>query len=173
MILHRRIPSPIGPLLLAADDRHLRGIGFSAPRHPPPDEATLAFGDNALLRETAAQLAAYFAQRLQRFDLPLRPIGTAFQQRVWETLAMIPFGATWSYRDVAERIDRPTATRAVGAANGRNPIPIVLPCHRVVGADGSLTGFGGGLPAKGFLLALEGASPRGDLFDAAAEPSKR
>ena len=166
MILYRRIVSPIGPLLLGADDAHLRGIWFSTSRHPVPDDATLAVGDSALLRETAAQLDAYFAGTLQRFDLPLRPVGTEFQQRVWAMLATIPFGATWSYRDLARRIDQPTATRAVGAANGRNPIPIVLPCHRVIGADGTLTGFGGGLPAKRFLLTLEGALPDDDLFAA-------
>ena len=116
----------------------------------------------------AAQLEAYFNGALQAFDLPLRPVGTAFQREVWSTLAEIPYGQTWSYGDVARRIGKPQAVRAVGAANGRNPIPIVLPCHRVIGADGSLTGFGGGLPAKQLLLTLEGALPGGDLFGAPA-----
>src|SRR3546814_589482 len=145
----------------------LRLIWFSTPRHPLPRSVALARGDNAVLRETGAQLEAYFTGALQAFDLPLKPIGTAFQREVWSTLAEIPYGETWSYGDVARRIGKPQAVRAVGAANGRNPIPIVLPCHRVIGADGSLTGFGGGLPAKQFLLTLEGARPAGDLFGAA------
>src|SRR3546814_10405807 len=124
-----------------------------------PRSVALAHGDNAVLRETGAQLEAYFTGALQAFDLPLKPIGTAFQREVWSTLAEIPYGQTWSYGDVARRIGKPQAVRAVGAANGRNPIPIVVPCHRVIGADGSLTGFGGGLPAKQLLLTLEGWMP--------------
>ena len=112
--------------------------------------------DAAALREPREQLLAYFDGKLQRFDLPLAPVGTAFQLAVWKQLAQIPFGATWSYSELARRIDAPNAVRAVGAANGRNPLPIVLPCHRVIGADGSLTGFGGGLPLKKFLLEHEG-----------------
>lgn len=158
------VPSPVGPLLLGADEQFLRLIWFSTPRHPLPREVVLERGDNALLRETGLQLEAYFAGRLRTFDLPLRPVGTGFQREVWSLLAQIPYGQTWSYGDVARRLDRPQAVRAVGAANGRNPIPIVLPCHRVIGANGALTGFGGGLPAKRFLLTLEGALPAGDLF---------
>ena len=165
-LVSKHIPSPVGPLLLGADEEFLRLIWFSTPRHPLPRSVTLAHGDNAVLRETGAQLEAYFNGALQAFDLPLRPVGTAFQREVWSTLAEIPYGQTWSYGDVARRIGKPQAVRAVGAANGRNPIPIVLPCHRVIGADGSLTGFGGGLPAKQFLLTLEGAHPAGDLFGA-------
>ena len=121
-----------------------------------------------MLRETRRQLEDYFAGERRDFDLPLSPHGTEFQCEVWLTLAHIPYGETWSYRDLAQRIGRPSATRAVGAANGRNPLPIVLPCHRVIGADGSLTGFGGGLPTKAFLLRLEGALPggTGPLFQA-------
>lgn len=117
------------------------------------------------LPETRRQLAEYFAGERRVFDLPLAPEGTEFQRRVWQHLLTIPFGATESYRDVALALGQPTATRAVGAANGRNPISIIVPCHRVIGADGSLTGYGGGLPAKKFLLELEGARTR-DLFDA-------
>ena len=113
---------------------------------------------------TRAQLGEYFAGRRRTFDLPLTPEGTTFQCSVWMALRAIPYGATISYRALAERIGRPSAMRAVGAANGRNPLPIVVPCHRVIGADGSLTGFGGGLPTKRFLLELEGALPREDLF---------
>jgi len=164
-LVSRSIPSPVGPLLLGADADGLHLIWFSTPRHPIPRDVVLETGDNAVLRETTRQLDAYFARRLQAFDLPLRPTGTAFQREVWTALARIPYGQTWSYRDVAQHIGKPQAVRAVGAANGRNPIPIVVPCHRVIGADGSLTGFGGGLPAKQFLLALEGARPAdGDLF---------
>jgi methylated-DNA-[protein]-cysteine S-methyltransferase len=122
-------------------------------------------GDHAVLRQAQAQLAEYFAGQRRDFDLPLAPQGTEFQREVWWELANIPFGGTISYAELALRVGRPTATRAVGAANGRNPLPIVLPCHRVIGADGSLTGFGGGLPTKEFLLQLEGALPRErDLF---------
>lgn len=164
MILHARIPSPVGPLLLAADDTHLHGIWFGASRHPQPPAARLHEGDNALLRETRSQLDGYFAGQRRDFELPLQPAGTAFQREVWAMLARIPYGETWSYGELARRIGKPAAVRAVGAANGRNPIPIVLPCHRVIGADGSLTGFGGGLPTKAFLLRLEGALPGEDLF---------
>ena len=121
-----------------------------------------------MLLEARRQLDDYFAGTRRDFDLPLSPRGTEFQRNVWRTLAAIPYGSTWSYRDLAQRIGRPAAMRAVGAANGRNPLPIVLPCHRVIGADGSLTGFGGGLPTKAFLLRLEGSLPEGsrDLFPA-------
>ena len=163
-ILHARIASPVGPLLLSADEDHLRGIWFSTSRHPLPDGCALREGDNAILRQTTHQLAAYFDGTLQCFDLPLLAVGTPFQRTVWSMLAHIPYGETWSYADLAGRIGKPEAVRAVGAANGRNPIPIVLPCHRVIGKDGSLTGFGGGLPAKRFLLELEGACPKDDLF---------
>jgi methylated-DNA-[protein]-cysteine S-methyltransferase len=162
--LSQRMPSAVGTLTLVADDDHLREIHFPRERHPsrrpPPRE-----GDNALLREARRQLHAYFSGELREFDLPLDPAGTDFQREVWAALAKIPYGETWSYGRLAQRIGKPDAVRAVGAANGRNPIPIVLPCHRVIGADGSLTGFGGGLPTKQFLLRLEGALPQeNDLF---------
>ncbi|GAB3314671.1 methylated-DNA--[protein]-cysteine S-methyltransferase [Luteimonas notoginsengisoli] len=163
-VVSKHIPSPVGPLLLGADEDHLRLIWFSTPRHPLPRSVAIEGGDNAVLRETGAQLEAYFTGRLRAFDLPLQPVGTPFQREVWSTLAQIPYGQTWSYGDVARHIGKPQAVRAVGAANGRNPLPIVLPCHRVIGADGSLTGFGGGLPTKQFLLMLESALPGGDLF---------
>jgi methylated-DNA-[protein]-cysteine S-methyltransferase len=108
-----------------------------------------------VLDTLAAELAEYFAGARRAFDLPLAPRGTAFQQRVWDQLRALEYGATASYREIAVRIGAPTATRAVGAANGRNPIPIVIPCHRVIGADGRLTGFGGGLELKRRLLELE------------------
>lgn len=156
--------SPVGRLRLAADDIALRSIEFPSPRHPIVLRDAVE-GDNALLAETRTQLRAYFDGRRSAFDLPLGPVGTEFQRHVWFALAGIPFGATLSYAQLAARVGRPSAVRAVGAANGRNPLPIVLPCHRVIGSDGSLTGFGGGLPAKRFLLELEGAfAPAEDLF---------
>jgi methylated-DNA-[protein]-cysteine S-methyltransferase len=170
MIFFERLDTPIGTLTLAADAGGLRHIEFPDNRHPTDRAGWVpgARGDvAAVLRMTREQLLDYFDGARTAFDLPLAPEGTAFQQEVWRTLATIPYGATWSYRDLARAIGKPDAMRAVGAANGRNPLPIVLPCHRVIGADGSLTGFGGGLPIKAALLRLEGALPaqrNGDLF---------
>jgi len=164
--------SPVGALLLAADDALLRVIEFPSPRHAVAREATWRAGSNAILDEARAQLDGYFAARRRRFDLPLGPRGTRFQCTVWRALADIPYATTISYAQLATRVGQASATRAVGAANGRNPLPIVLPCHRVVGSDGSLTGFGGGLPTKRFLLELEGAlMHEDDLFGTAADPS--
>lgn len=164
-VIYRHIESPVGPLLVAGSDAGLQLIEFHAPRHPMPRGDDWQEGNHAVLGLAQAQLGEYFAGKRRHFDLPLAPRGTEFQRQVWWELANIPFGGTISYAELALRVGRPTATRAVGAANGRNPIPIVLPCHRVIGADGSLTGFGGGLPTKQFLLQLEGALPREvDLF---------
>jgi methylated-DNA-[protein]-cysteine S-methyltransferase len=116
----------------------------------------------AVLEATRAQLAEYFAGRRTTFDLPLAPRGTPFQLRVWEALRGIPYGRTISYLDLARRVADDKATRAVGAANGRNPLPIVVPCHRVIGADGSLVGFGGGIARKRWLLSHEGAFGEGE-----------
>jgi methylated-DNA-[protein]-cysteine S-methyltransferase len=143
------LESPVGDLLVARDERGLNMISF---RGTPGDEWTRndsAFGD---VRE---QLRAYFAKELREFDLPLAPRGTPFQLDVWRALRAIPYGETRSYAQVARAIGKPEAIRAVGAANGANPLPIVVPCHRVIGSNGSLTGFGGGLSAKRFLLDLE------------------
>ena len=157
--------SPVGRLLLAADDEALRLIEFPSPRHPMSRVDDWIEGENGILRGTRAQLDEYFEGRRSRFELPLGPRGTEFQRAVWHTLARIPYGTTISYAQLATRVGKARAMRAVGAANGRNPLPIVLPCHRVVGSDGSLTGFGGGLPTKQFLLELESALPRAtDLF---------
>lgn len=165
MIFCRRIDSPVGPLMLAADDNGLRHIEFRDNRHPA-DRSDWHGGDNEILDATVAQLREYFDGERRDFDLPLAPQGTEFQRVVWQELARIPYGATISYAQLAQRVGNASAMRAVGAANGRNPLPIVLPCHRVIGADGSLTGFGGGLPTKQFLLRLEGALPgeQGGLF---------
>ncbi|HET8818876.1 MAG TPA: methylated-DNA--[protein]-cysteine S-methyltransferase [Xanthomonadaceae bacterium] len=159
-VFHTTIDSPVGPLLLAAGDDGLRAVEFHASRHPVRREADWQAGDHPLLQRARAQLDEYFAGRRRTFDLPLAPRGTDFQRETWQALATIPYGSTISYAELAQRVERPKAVRAVGAANGRNPLPIVLPCHRVIGADGSLTGFGGGLPTKQFLLELEGARRR-------------
>jgi len=158
MIFCRRIDSPVGPLMLAADENGLRHIEFRDNRHPA-DRSDWHGGDNEILDATVTQLREYFDGERRDFDLPLAPQGTEFQRVVWQELARIPYGATISYAQLAQRVGNASAMRAVGAANGRNPLPIVLPCHRVIGADGSLTGFGGGLPTKQFLLRLEGALP--------------
>jgi methylated-DNA-[protein]-cysteine S-methyltransferase len=143
------VETPIGPLLLSADGGRLSGVAFAG-----------GGGDTSmapLFAEAEAQLHAYFAGELERFELPLAPHGTAFQRSVWEALGEIPYGTTTSYSELAVRIGRPSACRAVGAANGRNPLPVIVPCHRVVGAAGGLTGYGGGLERKRLLLALEAA----------------
>jgi methylated-DNA-[protein]-cysteine S-methyltransferase len=150
----RCVPSPIGDLQLYSDGKHIVKIGF--PREAA--EPAVA-GDDAVLEACATQLAEYFSGVRHRFELPLAPRGTDFQQLVWQALRAIPYGQTRSYGEVARAIGRPGAVRAVGAANGRNPLPIVVPCHRVIGSDGSLTGFAGGLEAKTCLLELEGAMP--------------
>ena len=156
-VRHAHVDSPVGPLLLAAGDDGLRLIEFESPRHPASIGADWQPGRNAIIDATEQQLREYFAGARRGFDLPLAPQGTDFQRNVWWQLAEIPYGETISYAQLAMRVGKPSATRAVGAANGRNPLPIVLPCHRVIGANGSLTGFGGGLPTKQFLLHLEGA----------------
>ena len=161
---HLSMPSPVGPLLLAADDDGLRLIEFDSPRHPMRRTSEWQPGEHEVLRNARLQLEQYFAGERRDFDLPLAPRGTAFQREVWHALRGIPYGETISYAQLAQRIGKPSAMRAVGAANGRNPLPIVVPGHRVIGADGSLTGFGGGLPTKRFLLELEGAIETADLF---------
>ncbi len=159
------VDSPVGPLFVAASSVGLRAIEFRDNRHPVKRDDDWQAGDNAVLRKARRQLDEYFAGKRRAFDLPLSPQGTDFQRTVWTMLASIPYGETISYAQLASRVGKPSAMRAVGAANGRNPLPIVLPCHRVIGADGSLTGFGGGLPTKQFLLKLEGALPMEfDLF---------
>lgn len=153
--------SPVGRLRLVAGEDGLRRICFPRERHPRPDDLE---GEHAPARLAFArrQLDEYFAGKRRSFELPLAPRGTAFQLRVWEALRTIAWGATWSYAELAHHLGQPKAVRAVGGANGRNPLPIVVPCHRVIGADGSLTGFGGGLRIKALLLALEGHAT--DLF---------
>jgi methylated-DNA-[protein]-cysteine S-methyltransferase len=146
------VDSPLGPLVLAARGEALVGLHLPGSAAPAPAGTPRA---TPVLARAAAQLAEYFGGSRRAFDLPLAADGTPFQQAVWAALRTIPFGATWSYGALARRIGQPAASRAVGAANRRNPIAIIIPCHRVIGADGSLTGFGGGLTAKRFLLAHE------------------
>jgi methylated-DNA-[protein]-cysteine S-methyltransferase len=158
------IDSPVGPLLAVERDGLLRGLHFTDDDGPFPEDGWVA--DDVPFVDLRRQLEEYFAGARRRFDLPLGPGGTEFQQQVWSALRRIPYGATSSYAAVAAAVGRPRAVRAVGGANGANRIPIVIPCHRVVGADGSLTGFGGGLWRKEVLLGLEQ-----DVLAGAAEPS--
>ena len=151
---YTRMESPVGPLLLVADDSGLRRIDFVHGRTPAAADPEW-HDDAEPLRETIHQLRAYFAGELEAFDLTLAPAGTPFQRTVWNRLCEIPYGETISYGELARRIGNPNAARAVGLANGSNPIPIVIPCHRVIGSNGKLTGYGGGLPIKEKLLALE------------------
>ena len=148
--------SPVGRLLLAGTDA-LSLIAFSRGPKSTAPKADWESSDAPFLRRAAAQIDEYFQGTRREFDLDLQPAGTPFQLQVLDALATIPYGETRSYGEVAAQIGKPRAVRAVGAANGRNPLPIVLPCHRVIGADGSLTGFGGGLETKRYLLDLEGA----------------
>ena len=150
------IDSPLGRLLIAGDASGLRKICFETEDQPSQIPSEWTENPDALA-DVTRQLEAYFANRLESFDLELAPEGTPFQRRVWKELERIPYGTTISYAELADRIGKPTAVRAVGTANGANPLPIVIPCHRVIGADGSLTGYGGGLEIKEALLALEGA----------------
>lgn len=154
---YKTIQSPVGQLILVARETRLAAIlweneRLNRVRLGPLEEDT----QHPVLKETERQLLEYFAGQRRRFELKLDFAGTDFQIRVWQALLTIPFGETRSYRDIAIQIGQPTAVRAVGAANGRNPISIIAPCHRVIGSSGSLTGFAGGLAAKQLLLSLEG-----------------
>lgn len=178
IIYYSLMPSPVGELMLVADGDRLTGLYMQKHLHwsgLQPDWRR----DDKRLRQARTQLRAYFAEELRQFELPLQPQGTEFQQRVWSELLNIPYGDTISYGELALRIGQPTASRAVGLANGRNPISIIVPCHRVVGANGSLTGYGGGLARKRWLLDHERGVPRSWLAlnpiepvaDAAGSPS--
>ena len=153
---YKKIDSPVGELKLVASDKGVAAILWE---NDNPDRVPLGplmvESENPILRETERQLGAYFAGKLQTFTVPLDFKGTAFQRRVWEALLTIPFGETRSYGEIARQIGNPSASRAVGAANGKNPISIIAPCHRVIGSTGELTGFAGGLEAKERLLGLE------------------
>ena len=147
--MHTTFDSPIGSLTIRAENGALTGVWME------DDDLPEHIDDTPPLDEARRQLDAYFAGELREFDLPLAPAGSEFQLGVWSELAKIPYGETISYGELAKRVGDPTKARAVGAANGRNPLPVIVPCHRVIGADGSLTGFGGGLDRKRRLLELE------------------
>ncbi|MGI5446282.1 methylated-DNA--[protein]-cysteine S-methyltransferase [Streptomyces sp. CA-243310] len=158
---HTVVASPYGPLTLVATDGVLSGLYMVGQRHRPAEES---FGERiapteAPFPEVVRQLTAYFAGELSEFTLPLRMEGTEFQRSVWEQLVRIPYGETWSYGQLADKLGKPGASRAVGLANGKNPIGIIVPCHRVIGASGGMTGYGGGVERKVRLLAFESGAP--------------
>jgi methylated-DNA-[protein]-cysteine S-methyltransferase len=144
--------SPIGTLTLVSDGKAITHLEFENNKYPAPKYPR---GSDKIIEQAKKELDAYFAGRLKDFKVPVRPQGTPFQEAAWRALTKIPYGVTRSYGEQARAIGKPKAVRAIGAANGRNPIPIIIPCHRVIGADGSLTGFGGGMETKQFLLELE------------------
>jgi methylated-DNA-[protein]-cysteine S-methyltransferase len=151
--------SPLGEILIMGNSAGLTAIAFQRGRNsviPEPDwQVAGSDSDDTVVSEAIDQLRAYFAGELQEFDLPLAPVGTPFQKEVWQALLEIPYGQTISYGELADRLGKPNAARAVGAANGQNPVAIVIPCHRVIGSDGSLTGYASGVDIKAALLGLE------------------
>lgn len=149
--------TPVGKLTLVSDGRAIAHVAFENSKHPPP---ACPRGEDKVIAKARRELDAYFAGALKTFTVPVAPRGTPFQESAWAALRTIPYGVTRSYAEQAAAIGKPKAVRAVGSANGRNPIPIIIPCHRVIGADGSLTGFGGGVETKRFLLALEQGEQR-------------
>ncbi|BAU87117.1 methylated-DNA-[protein]-cysteine S-methyltransferase [Streptomyces laurentii] len=157
-VRHTVIDSPYDPLTLVAVDGVLSRLHMTDQRHRPPEE-TFGAPDPRPFTEAVRQLDAYFAGELNEFDLPLHLVGTPFQLRVWAELRRIPYGETRTYGELAEDLGNPAASRAVGLANGKNPVGIIVPCHRVIGASGSLTGYGGGLDRKRRLLAFETGTP--------------
>ncbi|HZP93058.1 MAG TPA: methylated-DNA--[protein]-cysteine S-methyltransferase [Burkholderiales bacterium] len=167
MTVYTWYESPLGRMLLTAKDDALTGVHFADEKYyPGVDPGWRHDLDALVLRRAAKQLDEYFAGRRRRFDLPLAPQGTPFQRKVWQALTGIGYGTTISYGELACRVGDPGASRAVGAANGRNPISIMVPCHRVIGANGDLTGYAGGLQRKKALLALESAEAQPSLFAA-------
>ena len=166
MTFYKLVDSPIGLLMLASDGDNLTGVTMESHRHGPVIGPDWQLSDrDPILLQTASQLEEYFAGKRTTFDLPLNGVGTEFQCRCWKTLTLIPFGETWSYGEMAKRVGNPDASRAVGAANGKNPISIIVPCHRVIGSSGKLVGFGGGLPRKASLLSFERAVSFGELAE--------
>jgi methylated-DNA-[protein]-cysteine S-methyltransferase len=155
--------TPIGSLLLAGQSDVLSLLGFAQGKMKRRHESGWQ-RDDAPFGDAMDQLSQYFAGELDTFDLRLAPVGTEFQRTVWQGLLKIPYGETWSYGQLAKHIDRPKASRAVGSANGVNPIPVIIPCHRVIGSSGKLIGFGGGLETKEYLLGLESQRMAPDLF---------
>ena len=162
---YTEMDSPLGTIRLRGTPDHLTGVFMENHRHGPTDQHATQ-RDNTLFANARAQLAEYFAGERTTFDLPLdRTVGTAFQRQVWQALLDIPYGETISYGELARRIGAPAAVRAVGLANGRNPLSIVVPCHRVIGAGGKLTGYGGGMDRKRLLLDLEARRRPGSLWE--------
>jgi len=153
-MLYSFIDSPIGPLLLTGDGESLQGLHFSTGKKARGADPRWRRSDDTF-RDVRLQIREYFGGERKTFDVPLAPQGTDFQISVWQALAKIPYGETCAYADIAKGIGNPKAVRAVGSANGNNPIAIIVPCHRVIGSDGNLTGFGGGLDSKRYLLELE------------------
>ncbi len=151
MTSYKLYDTPIGNIGIAANEEAIIGLTFGMQGISPDWK----IDETPLIKKAHAQLSEYFEKRRKTFDLPLSPAGTAFQQRVWQALQQIPYGETRSYGQIAAAVGNPKASRAVGLANNRNPIAIIIPCHRVIGANGSLTGYGGGLDIKDFLLRLE------------------
>jgi methylated-DNA-[protein]-cysteine S-methyltransferase len=168
--VHTTIASPVGELLLTSDGERLTGLHMQSGRRPGLARADSRRADEPFA-EVREQLGQYFAGEREVFDLPLAPDGAPFQQRVWHALTRIPYGRTATYGELAARVRRPTAARAVGMANGRNPISIVVPCHRVIGANGRITGYAGGVDRKRFLLELERAAQAGAGFSAGNGPT--
>ena len=167
LVAQGRIDTPLGPLTLAATARGLALAWFDHQAHRSDEVAAPLQPEHALLRQAGREFEAYFAGRRREFGVPLDPAGTDFQQRVWQALLQIPMGRLSSYGEIARQLGQPAAARAVGAAVGRNPIAIIVPCHRVVGSDGSLTGYAAGLPRKRALLLHEATPPFTDLGAAA------
>ena len=174
MTRYLRIPTPLGPMLLVSDGQALTGAYFSGQKYDAtPQSDWIEDASHPVLADTRCQLGEYFAGQRARFDLPLHPRGTPFQSRVWQALLAIPSGETRTYGAIARAAGEPAAVRAAGAAIGRNPISVIVPCHRVIGADGSLTGYAGGLDRKRRLLALEASVSTPLLRAQGAEPGVR
>ncbi len=153
LLEYARVESPVGVVVVTGNRESVQGVWFEGPPALGPMPAGVA--GTGPVAEAVRQLSEYFARKRAAFDLPIAPAGTPFQRRVWDELQKVPYGDTVSYGEIARRIGHPTASRAVGAANGANPIPIIIPCHRAVGSDGSMTGYGGGVERKRTLLAIE------------------
>jgi methylated-DNA-[protein]-cysteine S-methyltransferase len=161
--LYQIIDSPIGPLTVLSDGSSLIGLYMNVYRHGPSvKDDWVAGSEDPVIQVAGNQLGEFFAGTRMEFDLPLNAKGTEFQRQCWNLLSAIPYGETWSYGEMAKRLGSPEASRAVGAANGQNPISIVVPCHRVIGSNGKLVGFGGGIPRKAALLAFERAMKFGE-----------
>lgn len=156
--------TPVGALLIVARDETVSGLYMLQGKHSPDREAAGPRGSDSFLQNVGTQLREYFGGERTEFDLAVDAVGTPFQRTVWDQLSTIDYGTTWTYGQLARAIGQPTASRAVGLANGRNPVSIIVPCHRVIGADGSLTGYGGGIENKKTLLRLEGSVVGSTLF---------